>query len=73
MQDTWHKDQLLFDEDQLQSLSSMLVGTSYCESDAFLFVYLLTEILQTRKVAVYVAPRIDWLVGHRARYDRRVC
>ncbi|KAF8971500.1 armadillo-type protein [Flammula alnicola] len=27
--DTWHKDQLLFDEDQLQSLSSMLVGTSY--------------------------------------------
>ncbi|KAJ6574754.1 hypothetical protein B0H19DRAFT_932973 [Mycena capillaripes] len=30
-QDTWHKDQLLFDEDQLQSLSTMLVGTSYCE------------------------------------------
>jgi len=28
-QDTWHKDQLLFDEEQLQSLSSMLVGTSY--------------------------------------------
>ncbi|KAJ7225864.1 hypothetical protein GGX14DRAFT_422660 [Mycena pura] len=28
--DTWHKDQLLFDEDQLQSLSTMLVGTSYC-------------------------------------------
>ncbi|KAF9056661.1 hypothetical protein BJ165DRAFT_1362353 [Panaeolus papilionaceus] len=28
-QDTWHKDQLLFDEDQLQSLSNMLVGTSY--------------------------------------------
>lgn len=28
-QDTWHKDQLLFDEDQLQSLSTMLVGTSY--------------------------------------------
>jgi len=28
-QDTWHKDQLLFDEDQLQSLSDMLVGTSY--------------------------------------------
>ncbi|TFK23084.1 ARM repeat-containing protein [Coprinopsis marcescibilis] len=28
-QDTWHKDQYLFDEDQLQSLSSMLVGTSY--------------------------------------------
>jgi proteasome activator subunit 4 len=28
-QDTWHKDQLLFDEDQLQSLSAMLVGTSY--------------------------------------------
>ncbi|KAF7784715.1 hypothetical protein Agabi119p4_880 [Agaricus bisporus var. burnettii] len=28
-QDTWHKDQLLFDEDQLQNLSSMLVGTSY--------------------------------------------
>ncbi|KAF4572630.1 hypothetical protein EYR36_007140 [Pleurotus pulmonarius] len=28
-QDTWHKDQLAFDEDQLQSLSSMLVGTSY--------------------------------------------
>ncbi|KAH9487094.1 Proteasome activator complex subunit 4 [Psilocybe cubensis] len=27
--DTWHKDQLLFDEDQLQSLSTMLVGTSY--------------------------------------------
>ncbi|KAF4605508.1 hypothetical protein EYR40_004292 [Pleurotus pulmonarius] len=30
-QDTWHKDQLAFDEDQLQSLSSMLVGTSYSE------------------------------------------
>ncbi|KAH7915111.1 armadillo-type protein [Hygrophoropsis aurantiaca] len=28
-QDTWHKDQLAFDEDQLQSLSAMLVGTSY--------------------------------------------
>jgi len=28
-QDTWVKDQLLFDEDQLQSLSTMLVGTSY--------------------------------------------
>ncbi|TCD70651.1 hypothetical protein EIP91_002372 [Steccherinum ochraceum] len=28
-QDTWHKDQQAFDEDQLQSLSSMLVGTSY--------------------------------------------
>ncbi|KIK95621.1 hypothetical protein PAXRUDRAFT_826811 [Paxillus rubicundulus Ve08.2h10] len=28
-QETWHKDQLLFDEDQLQSLSTMLVGTSY--------------------------------------------
>ncbi|KAL4243149.1 BLM10 family protein [Abortiporus biennis] len=28
-QDTWHKDQLVFDEDQLQSLSTMLVGTSY--------------------------------------------
>ncbi|KAF9535499.1 hypothetical protein CPB83DRAFT_841859 [Crepidotus variabilis] len=28
-QDTWHKDQLAFNEDQLQSLSSMLVGTSY--------------------------------------------
>ncbi|KIJ68675.1 hypothetical protein HYDPIDRAFT_106916 [Hydnomerulius pinastri MD-312] len=28
-QDTWHKDQLLFDEDQLQNLSTMLVGTSY--------------------------------------------
>lgn len=30
-QDTWHKDQSLFDEDQLQSLSTMLVGTSYCK------------------------------------------
>ncbi|TFK41322.1 hypothetical protein BDQ12DRAFT_768249 [Crucibulum laeve] len=30
-QDTWHKDQLLFDDDQLQSLSTMLVGTSYCK------------------------------------------
>ncbi|KAJ4476678.1 hypothetical protein J3R30DRAFT_3759946 [Lentinula aciculospora] len=28
-QDTWHKDQMAFDEDQLQSLSTMLVGTSY--------------------------------------------
>ncbi|KAI0702440.1 ARM repeat-containing protein [Cytidiella melzeri] len=28
-QDTWHKDQLAFDDDQLQSLSTMLVGTSY--------------------------------------------
>ncbi|KAF9073820.1 hypothetical protein BDP27DRAFT_1318212 [Rhodocollybia butyracea] len=28
-QDTWHKDQLAFDEEQLQSLSTMLVGTSY--------------------------------------------
>ncbi|KAL7285729.1 hypothetical protein ACG7TL_000834 [Trametes sanguinea] len=28
-QDTWHKDQLAFNEDQLQSLSTMLVGTSY--------------------------------------------
>ncbi|KAG9314593.1 hypothetical protein JVU11DRAFT_5396 [Chiua virens] len=28
-QDTWHKDQLSFDEEQLQSLSTMLVGTSY--------------------------------------------
>ncbi|TFK76811.1 hypothetical protein BDN72DRAFT_829977 [Pluteus cervinus] len=28
-QDTWHKDQLMFNEDQLQSLSTMLVGTSY--------------------------------------------
>lgn len=31
-QDTWHKDQLAFNEDQLQSLSTMLVGTSYCTS-----------------------------------------
>ena len=29
-QDTWHRDQLAFDEDQLQNLSTMLVGTSYC-------------------------------------------
>lgn len=28
-QDNWHKDQQLFNEDQLQSLSTMLVGTSY--------------------------------------------
>ncbi|KAG7099513.1 hypothetical protein E1B28_001358 [Marasmius oreades] len=28
-QDTWHKDQQAFDEDQLQNLSTMLVGTSY--------------------------------------------
>ncbi|KAI0296143.1 hypothetical protein BC826DRAFT_1005479 [Russula brevipes] len=28
-QDTWHRDQLMFDEDQLQNLSTMLVGTSY--------------------------------------------
>jgi len=28
-QDTWHKDQLEFNEDQLQNLSTMLVGTSY--------------------------------------------
>ncbi|KAF5356022.1 hypothetical protein D9756_004202 [Leucocoprinus leucothites] len=28
-QDTWHKDQLLFNEDQLQNLATMLVGTSY--------------------------------------------
>ncbi|ESK98497.1 membrane protein [Moniliophthora roreri MCA 2997] len=28
-QDTWHKDQQAFDEEQLQSLSTMLVGTSY--------------------------------------------
>ncbi|KAA1468528.1 hypothetical protein DENSPDRAFT_833844 [Dentipellis sp. KUC8613] len=28
-QDTWHKDQEAFDEDQLQNLSTMLVGTSY--------------------------------------------
>jgi len=28
-QDTWHTDQQAFDEDQLQSLSTMLVGTSY--------------------------------------------
>ncbi|KAI0322307.1 hypothetical protein OF83DRAFT_1161297 [Amylostereum chailletii] len=28
--DTWHKDQMAFDEDQLQNLSTMLVGTSYC-------------------------------------------
>ncbi|KAF8898414.1 hypothetical protein BD779DRAFT_1607229 [Infundibulicybe gibba] len=27
--DTWHKDQQMFDEDQLQSLATMLVGTSY--------------------------------------------
>lgn len=30
-QDTWHVDQLAFNEDQLQSLSTMLMGTSYCE------------------------------------------
>ncbi|KZT23745.1 hypothetical protein NEOLEDRAFT_1135845 [Neolentinus lepideus HHB14362 ss-1] len=28
-QDTWHKDQQAFNEDQLQDLSTMLVGTSY--------------------------------------------
>jgi len=28
-QDTWHKDQQAFNEDQLQCLSTMLVGTSY--------------------------------------------
>jgi len=28
-QDTWHKDQQAFDEEQVQSLSTMLVGTSY--------------------------------------------
>ncbi|KAL1709113.1 hypothetical protein EV121DRAFT_267575 [Schizophyllum commune] len=28
-QDTWHTDQKAFDEDQLQNLSTMLVGTSY--------------------------------------------
>jgi len=28
-QDTWHRDQQAFDEDQLQNLSTMLVGTSY--------------------------------------------
>lgn len=43
-QDTWHKDQLLFDEDQLQSLSAMLVGTSYC---AYLYPYYPTELLLT--------------------------
>lgn len=30
-QDTWHKDQQAFNEDQLQCLSTMLVGTSYCK------------------------------------------
>jgi hypothetical protein len=30
-QDTWHSDQQAFNEDQLQSLSTMLVGTSYCK------------------------------------------
>ncbi|KAF8274047.1 hypothetical protein EI94DRAFT_1714621 [Lactarius quietus] len=30
LSDTWHRDQLAFDEDQLQNLSTMLVGTSYC-------------------------------------------
>ncbi|KAH8120588.1 hypothetical protein DFH11DRAFT_1838384 [Phellopilus nigrolimitatus] len=29
-QDTWHTDQQAFDEDQLQALSNMLIGTSYC-------------------------------------------
>ncbi|KAI0757312.1 ARM repeat-containing protein [Daedaleopsis nitida] len=38
LQDTWHKDQLAFNEDQLQSLSTMLVGTSYCTSTRLGFV-----------------------------------
>ncbi|KAJ7630604.1 hypothetical protein FB45DRAFT_746590 [Roridomyces roridus] len=43
-QDTWHKDQLLFDEEQLQSLSTMLVGTSYCKLFAFMKEVLLIPI-----------------------------
>ncbi|KIY51336.1 hypothetical protein FISHEDRAFT_37321 [Fistulina hepatica ATCC 64428] len=30
-QDTWHNDQKAFDEEQLQNLSTMLIGTSYCK------------------------------------------
>lgn len=39
LQDTWHKDQQMFDEDQLQSLSSMLVGTSYCRLSCYLVTH----------------------------------
>lgn len=30
-QDTWHMDQLMFDEDQAAAFSTMLSGTSYCK------------------------------------------
>ena len=30
-QDTWHTDVFAFDEEQLQALQTMLIGTSYCE------------------------------------------
>ena len=33
-QDTWHMDQLMFDEDQAAAFSTMLSGTSYCEFSA---------------------------------------
>lgn len=52
-QDTWHKDQLLFDEDRLQNLSTMLVGTSYCKLTAtFITWFLLTTRL--RRIIVLI-------------------
>ncbi|KAH9947705.1 ARM repeat-containing protein [Amylocystis lapponica] len=49
-QDTWHKDQLEFNEDQLQSLSTMLVGTSYS--------------LQVRSAVLPLLSSHVWLAYH---------
>lgn len=46
-QDTWHEDSKRFDDDQLAALSTLLTGSSYCESLAFLFAYHLSTQVQT--------------------------
>ena len=38
-QDTWHSDQLSFNDDELQALSTMLSGISYCK---FIIRYFMT-------------------------------
>jgi len=47
-QDTWHTDQQAFNEDQLQSLSTMLVGTSYCESSEYSLYLADTDTIDRR-------------------------
>lgn len=70
-QDTWHTDQLAFNEDELQALSTMLSGISYCKP----YSALRNLIAQNVRRRIITAP-LDDIAHHNVaqfclQYGRR--